>query len=69
MSDVAEKLKGELLSLPPEDRIELANFLYRSVPTDEDEDFLAELERRRADYESGKSPGIPAEEFFHYTDS
>lgn len=64
MSDVAEKLKDELLALPPEERLELANFLYGSVPSDEDDAFLAELERRRADHESGKNPGIPAEEFF-----
>ncbi len=64
MSEVAEKLKFELLSLPTEERIELANFLYGSIPTEDDHELVAELDRRRAEHESGKSLGIPAEEFF-----
>jgi putative addiction module component (TIGR02574 family) len=64
MSEAAEKLKFDLLALPPEERIELANLLYASVPPEEDHNLVAELDRRRAEHESGKIPGIPADEFF-----
>ncbi|HEV3386727.1 MAG TPA: addiction module protein [Gemmata sp.] len=64
MSEVAEKIKSELLALSEEERIEIANFLYETISTQEDDELEAELDRRRAEHESGKDPGIPAEEFF-----
>jgi putative addiction module component (TIGR02574 family) len=70
MSEAAEKLKAALMELPIGERLELAEFLYEcsspppgqfTVGTPE---FDAELDRRRAELESGADPGIPAEEFF-----
>ncbi|MBA4188696.1 MAG: hypothetical protein C0467_11915 [Planctomycetaceae bacterium] len=70
MSEAAEKLKAALMELPISQRLEIADFLYESVPpppgvlTEGTPEFDAELERRRVAHESGKEPGIPAEEFF-----
>lgn len=63
MSAEVEKLMPTLLSLPEGERVALADRLYESV-RDEDPALLAELDRRLADHESGRDPGIPAEEFF-----
>lgn len=64
MSETAEKLKTELLSLSVDERIAIADLLYASVPGEKEESFVAELDRRRAGHESGADPGIPADEFF-----
>lgn len=64
MSEVAEKLKTELLSLSVTDRIAIADLLYASVPSETGESLVTELDRRRAEHESGADPGIPADEFF-----
>jgi putative addiction module component (TIGR02574 family) len=70
MSETAEKLLPALLALPEMDRLDLANLLFDSLPSppgvmsEDDPRFNAELDRRRAEHESGKSPGIRADEFF-----
>jgi putative addiction module component (TIGR02574 family) len=70
MSEAAESLANTLLSLPSEDRLALANLLFDSLPpppglmSEDTPGFDDELERRLQDHLSGKSPGIPAEEFF-----
>ncbi len=70
MSEAAEKLKAALMELPIDERLELAQFLYEisSPPPGRfivgTPEFDTELERRRIAHESGKEPGIPAEEFF-----
>jgi len=64
MSETAEKLKTELLSLSVADRIAIADLLYASVPGETEGSFVAELDRRRAEHENGADPGIPTDEFF-----
>jgi putative addiction module component (TIGR02574 family) len=61
MTDTALRLRDELLRLPEEDRIELANVLWESV---EDVAWEAELDRRVAEIESGTAVGRPAQEVF-----
>ncbi|MGH7201455.1 MAG: addiction module protein [Planctomycetaceae bacterium] len=57
---------NELLSLPPQDRLRLAERLIESLPlfaTPElEREWNEEIARRIEDFESGKLPGIPAEE-------
>ena len=67
MSEAAEKLKARLLELPEDERIELANFLFDSVPYPaekpiEDAEFDAMLQRRIEELETGKVVGVPAEQ-------
>ena len=70
MSETAEKLKAALLGLPEAERWEVLGALVNSLPgpgSSMDEgtpEFDAELDRRRAEHESGADPGIPADEFF-----
>jgi putative addiction module component (TIGR02574 family) len=70
MPETAEKLLPALLALPEMDRLDLANLLFDSLPTppglmsEDNPEFDVELDRRLAEHESGKSPGIPADEFF-----
>jgi putative addiction module component (TIGR02574 family) len=70
MSETAEKLAKTLLALPEADRLALANMLFDSLPpppgmmSEDDPGFEEELDRRLRDHESGKSKGIPADEFF-----
>ena len=67
MTDIAEKLKNEVLRLPTEDRAELAYCLIRSLDED-DRDIQAawelELEKRWREMESGAVVGTPAESVF-----
>jgi|HubBroStandDraft_5_1064220.scaffolds.fasta_scaffold3684175_1 putative addiction module component (TIGR02574 family) len=67
MSEAAEKLKAQLLELPEDDRIELANFIYDSLPDPAEErmeetEFDAMLQQRNEELESGKVAGVPAEQ-------
>jgi putative addiction module component (TIGR02574 family) len=70
LSVAAQKLLPALMALPLSDRLDLADLLYASIPPppgmmcEDDPGFEAELERRLADLESGKTKGIPAEEVF-----
>ena len=68
MTQIAERLRDELLQLPSEDRAELAYCLIRSLDDDDDPDVQTaweiELERRRREMESGASVGEPAENVF-----
>jgi putative addiction module component (TIGR02574 family) len=68
MSEIAEKLKAELLGLSSEDRAELAYCLIRSLDKEGDPDvqsaWEAELERRWQEMESGKVAGQPADKVF-----
>jgi len=67
MSETAQAILAAALSLPEEEREELVERLMESLPpsTDEmdDETLLAELERRRAEYERDPSVAIPWSEF------
>jgi putative addiction module component (TIGR02574 family) len=69
MSELAERIKGELALLSPEDRAELASFLLHSldkVDEEKEEDleefWKGELERRSSELKSGKNKGIPADQ-------
>jgi len=70
MSEAAKSLAATLLALPLADRIALADVLTASIPgrngalVEATPEFDAELDRRLADHESGKTKSIPAEEFF-----
>jgi len=68
MTEAAEKLKPALSALPPEDRAELAHFLIGSLDPETDEDaeaaWIAELQRRFEDMQSGRVTGVPAEQVF-----
>ncbi|HET6572156.1 MAG TPA: addiction module protein [Fimbriiglobus sp.] len=71
MSEVAEKLKPILAALSADDRAELMDFLASLERAGEDEEltqeeweaaWAEELNRRLADFDSGKTQGIPGEE-------
>ena len=67
MSEAAEKLKTALLELPVAERLEIADFLYESVPppgglVEGTPEFDAMLQRRLEEMESGKVKSVPAEE-------
>ena len=70
MTEAIEKLKPAILALSEPERVELLGVLFDSLPTqrglisDTDPAFIAELDRRRAEFESGADPGVPADEFF-----
>jgi len=70
MSPQVRSLLDAALALPEAERIELADCLYDSIPSETleeqhlaDDELYAELERRRADVEAGRVKPIPWEEF------
>ena len=67
MTDIAEKLKEEVLRLQTQERAELAYCLIRSLDEDEADIKTAwevELERRWQEMTSGKVVGEPVENVF-----
>ncbi len=67
MTADVERLKKELAALDAVEREALCHFLEDTLPegeVDEDPELTAELERREAEFLSGESPGVPAEEVF-----
>jgi putative addiction module component (TIGR02574 family) len=70
MSEATVQLIPTLLSLPVSDRLEVMDALIASLPSPPGKfaegtpEFDAELDRRRAEHESGADPGILAEDFF-----
>jgi putative addiction module component (TIGR02574 family) len=67
MTDIAMRLKDEILQLSEADRAELAHLILNSLhESDEEYDaaWEAELDRRFAEIESGKVVGIPADVVF-----
>ncbi len=68
MSETAAQLLSTLLALPPEDRELIAHRLLESLgdgpDVEEDAAFLATLNRRIEEIETGKVQGVPAEEVF-----
>jgi putative addiction module component (TIGR02574 family) len=68
MTQAAEKLKEVLVTLPVDDRAELAHFLLRSLDEEADPDveaaWDAELTRRDAEIRSGQAELRPADEVF-----
>jgi putative addiction module component (TIGR02574 family) len=65
MSEAYNQALAVVMELPETERRALADAVYDSLMTpEEDEALFAELERRRAEHESGRDPGIPADELF-----
>jgi putative addiction module component (TIGR02574 family) len=67
MTDVALRLKEEILRLPPDDQTALIDELMEELGYEFVEDHEAwerELERRSEELRSGKVKGIPASEVF-----
>ncbi len=66
MTEVALKLKDQLLSLSEDDRAELLEVLQDSLPYDVEEDYdsawIAELNRRADDLKAGRAIEEPAEQ-------
>jgi putative addiction module component (TIGR02574 family) len=67
MTDIALRLKDELLRLSEDDRIALAQLLWDSVDSESDVElddaaWIAELERRSADADSGRAKEQPFRE-------
>lgn len=66
MTNVLEKLEHELLLLSRQERAFLADRLLSSLDgdalSDVDASWVAEAERRYAEYKNGNRPGIPAKE-------
>ncbi len=60
-----EQLKATLAELPASERAELAQYLLRSLDTEEggaDAEWLALAEQRMVEVRAGRVVGIPAEE-------
>lgn len=70
MSEKSATLRAELLRLSEPERWEMLDALVESLPRpagimcEDDPGLVGELDRRRAEHESGMDPGIPADEFF-----
>lgn len=64
MTEAAEQLKPTLAALTQEERLSLADWIYESVDAGVDREFLAELERRRAEHENGLDLGVPSADVF-----
>lgn len=66
MTELAERIKTEMLGLPAKERAELAYYLIRTLdpPDDADEDWGDELDRRYEEMVTGQAPALPAAEVF-----
>jgi len=71
MSAILEDLKARALELAPPDRDELIRILIASIdgepegsPEEIAQAWDEEIARRIADFEAGKTKGVPAEEVF-----
>ncbi len=61
-----EELKAAALKLSEDDRFILSEELRATIPPDPDYEraWMDEIERRIADFDAGRTKGIPAEEVF-----
>ena len=67
MTVLAEKIYGEVLDLPSEERLQLIDRLLQSVtPIDKsiEKAWIAEAEKRYQEYREGKVKAIPGDEVF-----
>ena len=70
MSEQTAQLLPTLLSLPVKERLAVVDAILASLPSPPGKwvvgtpEFDAELDRRRAEHESGAEPGMLAEDFF-----
>ena len=67
MTEMAEHFKPQLIILPPQDRAELAEFLFDSLDSQSDEQsdaaFKEELQQRAEEIRTGAVGGRRAQEF------
>lgn len=66
MARTLEQIEHDVMALPDEQRLELAERIRASVGIDADIEraWLVEAERRNARMLSGEDPGLTLEEFF-----
>ncbi len=70
MSEAAERATAAVLELPVAERLDVLDAILASLPGPTGAlamgtpEFDAELDRRRAEHESGSDPGVSAEDFF-----
>ena len=68
MTIALKELTNKVLSLPVQERAELAHSLIQSIDSDAEQDVSSawdvELEKRVSEIREGKVKGIPAEEVF-----
>jgi putative addiction module component (TIGR02574 family) len=71
MGQPLEKVRADALELSAEQRADLASSLIASLDGEEDADpveveqaWAEEIRRRLADYDAGRTRGIPADEVF-----
>lgn len=71
MAQPLDKIRADALELPAEARADLASALIASLDAEGEDDpadielaWANELERRLADYDAGRTKGIPASEVF-----
>jgi|GEM_PF-215122 len=66
LSSEGEQIRHAVMKLPAEEREEIAQALFASLPVDAEIEaaWAAEIQRRIEDLESGRVTGIPAEEVF-----
>ncbi len=62
MTEAVEQLKPTLAALTDDERLSIADWIYKSADERVDPDLIDELERRRIAFENGSSPSRPAEE-------
>jgi putative addiction module component (TIGR02574 family) len=69
-----DQLEAQLLSLPENDRLHLAHFLWESLPPEYEEqeefspEYVAELDRRSAEIAAGTAVMIPMEAAMQHID-
>jgi putative addiction module component (TIGR02574 family) len=66
MTEIALRLKDELLHLSEDDRVALARILWDSIeaPNEDDDAWINELDRRAADLAAGRAIAEPADKVF-----
>ena len=66
MTPTVEELREEAMQLSEDDRLVLGEQLLATVPPEPgyEEAWTREIERRLADFDAGRTEGIPADEVF-----
>lgn len=64
MSEAYTRALAAVMELPEDERLAVRDAIEESVVYEKEEALFVELERRRAEHESGRDPGTPADELF-----
>ncbi len=64
MTAVVESLKSTVEAMTLDELAELTGLIDDRLLAEPDDAFFEELERRRREHESGRDPGVPADELF-----